>query len=434
MPTVRIPLKKPVPRQQVYKHLEAAQSTSTTRIPLPRPARPLHVYRHLLRATTYFPLVCRTYLEGRVKSGFRREQARARTAETHLASTRSREAREEENFHRTKALEEGKRKLSVLNTALAGDLVRFRRVLWHVFGRLGKRRRELMAAFVQKEPDAPLNSQQLEEKLAQMEKDSRKKAELLKLPPNKRVYDRTDPTPWVNQKLSPIEDNWDIAKLSKFFDSQKDIQKNLTASASWPRKELPHRYNPQANVPDKDQFGRPTPARRVTKLTRRWWKDVADRLMPPVDKSDWDLLQSIATGDAPRRLWGMPPRRPIALGERVEVNFPWAAHATIPVRDIEKPRSRKFTWLSGKKDDGPFSQTVSKERHGSPYSDRQLRREFLKMWETSSYVAQPQAAAAKGKPNNFIWGTREAVLPVPSAAQQLIFEGVDAKGQLPRAK
>lgn len=436
MPTVRLPLKKPVPRHQVYQHLEAEQSTSTTIIPLPKPVRPLHVYRHLLRATTYFPLVCRPYLEDRVKSGFRREQVRAAAAEAKLADTRYKAALEEENFHRTKALEEGKRKLTVLNAALLGDALRFRRILWHVFGRLGKRRRELMAAFVKKEPDAPLDARQLEAKMAEMEEERRRKEELLKVRPNKRVYGRTDPTPWVSQKLSPIEDNWDTAKLRKFFDSQKQHQEKLSAPAAWPRNTLPNRNNPEARVPDKDEFGRPVAARRATKLVRRWWKDVADKMMPPVGKKDWDLLQSIATGDAPRHLWELPPRRPVAAvatDTQSRESFPWAAYAAIPVREVEKPRSRKLTWLSGKTDDGPFSQTASRTRHGSPYTDRQLRREFGNMWATSSYVEE-HGGGGKGKPSRFVWGSREAVLPVPTSAQQLVFEGVNAKGQPGREK
>ncbi|KAL0944943.1 uncharacterized protein CTRU02_202830 [Colletotrichum truncatum] len=429
MPTLRIPLRKPVRPQQIYRHLEAVTSSSTTRIPLPKPIQPLHVYRHLLRAATYFPNVCRPYLQGRIKFTFRRERTRATKSEAKLAKSKHKGALEQEHFLRTKALADAKRNLVVLNAALAGDIIRFRRVLWLCFGKLGKRRRELMALFVKKQPDSPLDSRQLEEKMAAMERERQKKEVLRQTLPTKRVFDRTDPTPWVNQKLSPIEDNWDIAKLREFFSSQKQHQDRSATPAAWPRKSLPN-LNPQAWVPKTDAWGRPTAARRVTKKVRLWWKSMADKMMPPLDKEEWNLLQSVAIGEAPHSTWEMPPRRPVAIPAEntAHEKFPWAAYATIPIRDVERPRSRNYTRLTGKTDDGPYSQTATRLREGSPYSNRQLRREFSRVWEASSY--EQLDSTNKSKPRKkYVWGSTMAVLPAASGTQRQIFEGVDSKGQ-----
>ncbi|KAK2773680.1 hypothetical protein CKAH01_13480 [Colletotrichum kahawae] len=431
-PKIRLPVRNPTPQKKVWSHLQAATATSTAVIPLPKPIRPLHVYRHLLRATTYFPLICRPYLEDWVKDAFRRERARAASAEAKLPNLRRDHGRErEEHFLRTKALFEGKRKLRTLNAARMGDTERFRKVLWLVFGKLGRRRRELMADFVKKQPDPPLDIQELEKKiqLIDIERDIQKAEKLEKLkriPPTRRVFDRTDPTPWVRQKLSPIEANWDIKKLTQFYSSQKTHQLD-TQSFCWPRTKL-ESFRPERHVPEKDIWGRETAAQRKTKKVRLWWKRTADKLVPPVERNEWDILRSIATGDAPAVLWKLAPRRPVAVKKEQE-DFPWSAYASIPVREIERPRSRKRSRLTGKTDDGPYSRTHQRVRE-VPYSDRKLRREFSMIWQASSYVEEGNSDAKGRHRRRFVWGDTLASPPTASGPQLGIFEGVDARGQV----
>ncbi|TDZ20239.1 hypothetical protein Cob_v007252 [Colletotrichum orbiculare MAFF 240422] len=432
MPSHRIPLPKGNTPLHVTRHLQAVTSTSCNRIPLPRPIQPLHVYRHLLRAATYFPLVCRPYLEQRIKFAFRRERERAAAAEKKLSHIPNRRAAlGAEQFHRTKALEEGRRKVTSLNAALAGDATRFQRILFHCFGTLGKRRRELFAAFAKKAPEPPSNAQQLEKRITDLERERQKKEKLRKIPPTRRVYDRDDPAPWVNQKLSPIEDNWDLAKLRDLFASQHAHRKRASFASAWPRGDV-GQFNPKLNVPKTDIWGRPPAARRVTKKVRQWWKTTAEKLVPPVDESEWQLLRSLAQGDAPRELWKFPLRRPIAAPtyqeDHARNEFHWAAYATVPIRELERPRSRKFARLTGAEDDGPYSQTQNKIRENTPYSNRKLRRMFGEVWQTSSYAAEADSQR-KGKPRvTFTWGTALKRLPPATGLQHSIFEGVDSKG------
>ncbi|KAJ5017425.1 hypothetical protein K4K57_008614 [Colletotrichum sp. SAR 10_99] len=433
MPKVRLPIRNPTPQKKVWSHLHAATATSTAVIPLPRPIRPLHLYRHLLRATTYFPLICRSYLEDWVKDGFRRERARAASAAAKLPTSRRDHGRErEEHFLRTKALGEGKRKLVILNAALLGDTDRFRKVLWLVFGKLGRRRRELMADFVKKEPDPPVDINELEKRMQVFDSErdiqkARKLQRLKRIPPTKRVFDRTDPTPWVRQKLSPIEDNWDIKKLTQFYTSQKTQQRD-TPSDCWPRTELDN-FKPEKFVPENDVWGRETAAQRKTKKVRLWWKRTADRLVPPVERNEWDLLRSIVSGDAPEVLWKLAPRRPVAMEKSEQGDFPWSAYASIPIREIESPRSRKRTRLTGKTDDGPYSQTQQLVRE-VPYSDRKLRREFGRLWQASSYVEETKSGEKGRHKREFVWGNPLTSPPIASGPQLGIFEGVDAQGQI----
>ncbi|KAF6817034.1 hypothetical protein CPLU01_13714 [Colletotrichum plurivorum] len=445
MPAVRIPLSKPPPRQLAYRHLEAAASSTSSRILLSKPIRPLHAYRHLLRAATYFPIVCRTFLEDRIRSRFRRERTRAAESESKLKYASDRKAAlEEENFRRLKALEEARRHVAGLNAALAGDTARLRRVYRHCFGKLGKKRREMMAAFVKKDPDPPVNTSELQERMDEMGKapsaddKARKRMEkkMRKTPPNRRAFTRDDPAPWITQKLSPIESNWDLQKVGELIRSQKSQEASIAIGSSWPRSDLPT-FQPTALIPKEDQWGRPTAARRITKKVRMWWKLATDKLMPPVDKSEWSLLQSLAIGSAPEALWKMLPRRPVAqplqnaAPRKEDESFNWAAYATIPIRDVERPRARALARLTGQTDEGPHSQTT-KVRVGSPYSNRQLRREFTKIWETTAYIEQVDITGKDGKvrsKRNIVWGSTAAGLPAASGAQHAIFADVNSKGQ-----
>ncbi|WYZ44765.1 hypothetical protein EsH8_VIII_000081 [Colletotrichum jinshuiense] len=406
-----------------------------TRIPLPRPVQPLHVYRHLLRAASYFPRTMRPFLDDRIQSGFRQERERAAKGERSIAaSPRPLEARQEEEYRRKKALADARARLPSLQAATAGDQKSMRRTMWHVFGRSGKKRRELMASFVAKDPDPPLDSQELEKRMRQWETKREKNEERAQIHPWKRPYERDDPTPWLRQHLSPIEANWDLPKLQNYIKAQKDHQQILPG-ASFPRSPIVRNPNPLNKAPKVDIWGRPVAPRRVTKYVRKWWKRTAEKILPPVDQDDWKFLHSLASGDAPADMYRTRRRRTIAgpldRNHEAQEGWQWASHASVAARNAERPRARDLTLLTGQTDEGPYSRTVDKTRNGRPFRRRELRREYLKMWEASSYMEPGHAANGeqKERPATAVWGKVGLALPEASPAQRRIFEGVGPKGQ-----
>ncbi|OHE91830.1 hypothetical protein CORC01_12838 [Colletotrichum orchidophilum] len=435
-----------------------------TRIPLPHPVQPLHVYRHLLRSASYFPPSMRPFLDHRIQTSFRDERERMAEREPAiLTSLNPAEAREKEEDRRYKVLADAKQKIPVLQAAVEGDQARLRRVMWHVFGRLGKQRRELMASFVVKAPDPNADPAELEER-------AKKKAiwreimkERAKVHPWDREYTRDEPAPWLRQHLSPMEENWDLPKLDRYLKAQKTQQRMVTGAA-FPRGTIGD-LDPQKKVPEQDIWGRPVALRRVTKIVRRFWKAQADKIMPPVSQADWESLEQLACGEAPPEMYRMLKRRSIAVpigapplsneflirrkqiaslldngGNELD-QWQWQASAQLPVRNAERAGARKLTLLTGKRDFGPYSQAsrltleydvgtrgiIEQPSSTSVYSKRNLRREYQKMWQATSYMKGAESKAARP-----VWGRIEPKLPMATAAHRHLFEGVDAKGRMPK--
>ncbi|EFQ33775.1 hypothetical protein CGRA01v4_12333 [Colletotrichum graminicola] len=418
-----------------------------SRIPLPHPVQPLHVYRHLLRAASYFPATIRPFLDQRIRAGFRKERQRAAESQAKLRrASDPAQARRDEEYRRKKHLLDAKKKIPFLHASANGDQKRLRTLMFHVFARLGKQRRELMSLFVAKDPEPPLGPDQLQERMDQMERDRKKREKLLKTHPWKRNYDRQDPTPWAYQQLSPIQDNWDIPKLRAYIKAQKTHQ-NSVSSIGFPRGPI-RLTDPNNKLPKEDIWGRPAPPRRVTKAVRKWWKFTADRVMPPIDRGSWDFLKMLASGDAPKEMYRFPPKRRIAAPagqeHRARPDWDWTIHTRLPARDVERPRSPLLTRLTGQWDDGPYSRTIARvpfAKHQpknaggppfrrQPFRTRQIRREYERMWLASAYMETP-AAEKESKPTvaKPVWGAKKAELPVATAAHQRLFRGVDTTGK-----
>ncbi|KAK1624466.1 hypothetical protein BDP81DRAFT_330041 [Colletotrichum phormii] len=410
-----------------------------TRIPLPRPVQPLHVYRHLLRSATYFPPSIRPFLDHRIRTTFRNERDRMAESELKiLESLNPAEDREKEEDRRKKVLADAKHKVPALQAAVEGDQDRLRRVMWHVFGRLGKSRRELMASFVLKGSDPNADPAKLEELARKKEMQREMMKKRAKVHPWNRTYTWDEPTPWLRQHLSPMEENWDLPKLDRYLRSQKSHQRNITGAA-FPRGTIGD-LDPTKDVPEQDGWGRPVALRRVTKLTRKFWKAQADKIMPPVSQEEWESLEQLASGEAPPEMYKMLKRRRIA-GPPMRAPEDWQSSAHIPVRDVERAGQRKLELLTGKKDLGPFSQARRllveygsktgrlgiKESERPIFSRRAVRREYLKMWQATSYMKGPANKAARP-----VWGRVEPKLPVVTAAHHHFFEGVDAQGRMPK--
>lgn len=273
---------------------------------IPHPQTPLHLYRHLLREASYLPPLARPVVDQQIKERFRKHY----------------NDKEEEAKKRIKT---ANHELRSLRAANAGDMARMRRVLLLSFGRLGRRRRQLMAELLQHE--VPKNTEELE-------KYATKAAAAL-------LEDRKHD--WF--------DSWNVDKLCAFARSQVDAALNnpprppLTSNQTVPWKYLPK----------EDSWGRPLPPRLVRTKTKKLWKLVAEKTMPPLPKEEWERLGEIAEGKVRGPEVLPPPRRPVAqsmFGNGQEVRaWNWEQYAVRPVSLVDRPANRRNKLLSGAVDD-----------------------------------------------------------------------------------
>ncbi|KAG7103391.1 hypothetical protein HYQ45_002697 [Verticillium longisporum] len=280
---------------------------------------------------------------------------------------------------RTKAaLWEGDRHLRRLRAANAGDVARMQRILRLAFGRLGKRRRELMADLLRQDP--PSDTAALEARLS--------KLDLAKNTTDNSASRKKEPP------LKPrTPDHWDTENLLAYLRSQK--QRDLDTL--------------------KTILGRPMPERRLRIRREKWWKHAADRVMPPLAKAEWDSLAQAALGNLPIDQYKPLPRRPLARSKTPEINpaqksWNWTPYADRPASLVERPRAVTNVRLVDEPEVGPYGgDLVSRIR---PLSSRQFRRQYRQIYESSSFAEQHPTTLKM----SFQWGTRGQP-PVATPAQ-----------------
>jgi hypothetical protein len=332
------------------------------------------LYRHLLREASYLPPIARPYVDSQIK---RRFQEHRRSNDDEFTKRRVRQAH---------------RDLRYLRAANAGDAVRMRRLMLMAFGRLGRRRRELVAELVHRE--LPANTEELE-----------------------RYADETSAIASAHRELDWL-DRWDLDKLCTFARSQ--VQASLNNP---PRSHITYSQTvPERIIPAENSWGRPlTPKLARTKL-KKMWKQVAEKCLPPLPKEEWERLGRIANGEEPGSGWLPPPRRPVAHSadgstEEVVRTWDWCSYATRPVSVVDKPSNRRNKLLSGAVDDNTPTGDPT-PINGQRYTPRSWRRLFANVWQlTSTMEKKPD-----GQRWNITWGKPKFQAPPASAAMDEFFE------------
>lgn len=391
-------------------------------IPLPRPVKPLHLYRHLLREASYFPPICRPYLVARIQDRFRTTRAKLVKLDTLAQAKNNQELAHKSHQLSKRALWQGSRQLKGLRASNLGDVVRLRRTLRHAFGRLGKRRRELLAAFVQR--DAPADSTVLEAHLDKMDglvaQGKGTEGEARSNPQGPGTDDKGRRLP------VRVQDKWDTSKLLAYVKSQ--IRHfDVASPAAWSRSRFTN-ANPETGNNQENIWGDPLPLRRRRLRTENWWKNAANKIMPPVSRAEWDTIAAACRGELPSGQWRMLPRRPVArsLAATPEGEPPtreprdWTAYATTPVSFLERPKKKSNWRLTGEKDDGPWSQ--QQRQRSRPPTGRNMRRELVHIWQSTAYVEEHPTTQAK----KFHWGNPSR-FPAAGSSQSWFFEAADEK-------
>ncbi|KAK1758757.1 hypothetical protein QBC47DRAFT_370493 [Echria macrotheca] len=329
---------------------------------LPPPQTTLHLYRHLLRESSYLPPFAREFVDRRIKKRFRRYQ---------------------DNGEYPRRVQQAKHDLRLLRAANAGDLGRMRRVLYHVFGRLGRRRRELLDDLLRGE--VPTDATELQ-KYAQ------------------------DAIAATSSRKPDWLDNWDSSKLLAFARSQ--VKAELMIS---PRPILKQKTIAALDrLPTENIWGRP-PAPSLTRTRlRKAWRQIAHCVLPPLPKQQWEMLRDLARGTAPDYSWVDRGRRSVAKTRSEEAEgiqaWSWEQYAKKPVRVVDRPASRRNKLLSGAIDDNtPTGDPPPLDCH--TYTRRSWIRLLADIWRLSSYMEK----RPDNKGWNVVWGdSRRTPPPVAS--------------------
>lgn len=225
------------------------------------------LYRALLRETTYLPdEAARLHVHLQVKARFFKYRSNAR------------EHSEDTDFEirLRKARANGRRYLHMLQRANAGETKDLLRVLLATYGRLGKRRRELINE---------LRSLDLHDTT----------------PESSKPLPQTRAGQWINYTpgLTP--------RLKALTISQKEcpVERNVVARPRPVRSLVP-------KIPELNSWNRPMPLRRVKRMTERWWAGLLDKIMPPLTTAEWLRLFELATG----RRRPVPPKRLVGTARK----------------------------------------------------------------------------------------------------------------------
>ena len=240
----------------------------------------LHLFRGLLRESTYLPdPAARQYLHGHIVARFRDYHPRS----TLPFSSRRQKSVALVQQRLPSLLRSARRGLVFLCRANDGHVRHLAKILAMTYGRVGKRRHELLEDL--KIPDIPVD-QAAVEKLSE--------------PANQAV-------PRPSEKLMALVKSQAKRRLLPFSRSNTP------------------RLKPE--IPEVNSWGRPMPIRRVRNFKRRWYAETLDRIMPPLPEAEWDRLRMRASGQLPlrspvaRRKWAGGPddegHRPL-VGERIK--------------------------------------------------------------------------------------------------------------------
>lgn len=243
----------------------------------------LHVFRALLRQCTYLPdPAARQYLRGHIVSRFRDYHPRS----TFPFSSRRHKSAALVQQRLPSLLRTARRGLIFLRRANDGHMRHLGKILAMTYGRVGKRRHELLKDL--KIPDVPPDQVAIEK---------------LSEPGNQAV-------PHPSEQLLALIKSQAKRRLTHF------------SRSNTPR--------PKLEIPEENSWGRPMPIKRVRNFKRRWYAESLDRIMPPLPEPEWDRLRLRASGQSrwegpiPRRKWAGGPDdegQTHLVGERVKGDY-----------------------------------------------------------------------------------------------------------------
>lgn len=220
---------------------------------------PRHLFRALLRQCTYLPdQSARRWLQEYVILRFRKYCPRPPIHPELIA-------RLEHEADRKWLIKRALKGLRFLERANDGHPVHLGKILAMTYGRVGKRRRQLVAQLTLENPSIESTT----------------------------IYDQG---PVLGNQLKAL----------------------VISQMKYPDKSLKgDKLSLKPRIPEINTWGRPIPVNRVRNLKSEWYAELLDIIMPPLPEEEWDRLRGLASG---RISWDGPvPRRKTAsTGDEVK--------------------------------------------------------------------------------------------------------------------
>lgn len=219
---------------------------------------PRHLFRALLRQCTYLPdHAARRWLQDYVVLRFRKYCPRPPIPPEVTA-------RLEHEADRKWLIKRAMKGLRFLERANDGHPVHLGKILAMTYGRLGKRRRQLVAQLTLDNP--PIEST--------------------------TIHDQ-----------GPVLGN----QLKTLVTSQMDNPDKFLKG---------DKLSLKPRIPEINSWGRPMPLNRVRNLKLEWYAEILDIIMPPLPEEEWNRLRGLASG---RISWDgpVPRRKPASTAEEI---------------------------------------------------------------------------------------------------------------------
>ncbi|KAL2682993.1 hypothetical protein Neosp_007455 [[Neocosmospora] mangrovei] len=368
---------------------------------------PLHLYRHLLRECSYLPPAFSPIITSTIQTRFRNHRRNHSMKKKHRAKASN--------------------ALRTLRAANCGDRPSMEKLIYHGFGRMGFRRRSLVADFVR--PEGPNDSDALEALInGNATKGSAGKTDSTAAELSKALDEEIRPAGRWNNKPIHIRNDfyqkWDLDKVTRLLSSQRDLQKNSTLS--WLKRKIKG-LKPSGAIPKTNLWGKPLAVNVMRAKEAHFWRRAINKMMVPLGNGEWELLEQLSQGAQEQGEWKVPTRRPAAspiqtVEQNTISNWNWEAYASLPASRVERrPKKSSFVRPEGK-DEEPY-QAQHKKRE---ISSRWYRRAYQRTWQFTPKMEQDPRTL---KPN-FTWGTIKKTTVCASNRQLCIFDGVDKQGRL----
>ncbi|KAI9669282.1 MAG: hypothetical protein M1831_000317 [Alyxoria varia] len=239
----------------------AYKATSTPKLWSDIDSQLRHLFRRLLRECRHLPdPAAHAYLSSHVRQRYRKSERRVSG---------------KDDEHKEAAVQKARKALNQLRAANAGFLKPLTNALFLTYGRCGRRRHELLG---------PLR-----------DTDKHGVAEDKQDPLRSVLRNRSRPPPEAFLKQLPRLTPPVLRLLRSQYTSKVP---------DFARKTLPKNREP--NIPENDVWKRDVALKRVKNLIKKWHRTVLDRMLPPLEKEEWQRLRDLATGKL--RFWGYDKR------------------------------------------------------------------------------------------------------------------------------
>jgi hypothetical protein len=250
----------------------------------------IHILRSLLREATYIPDASarhyfRRYIVNRFKAYQPVQNATASIDGRAVDKYRHRAFQKRKTSIIIERTRETQRKalkgLSYLRRANQGELPCLRKILLFAYGRMGRRRYELLAELLKPEVAANGNAKLLsssQENLA---------------PLHQLFYSDKRFLSFFDAPKKKTKDEFTIEISDRYPRLKTVVKSQVQAGVAIGR----HLKRPHILTPIRNVWERPMPIKRARNNVKRWYAETMTRLLPPLPKDEYDKLRALSVGE-----------------------------------------------------------------------------------------------------------------------------------------